>query len=94
MDSTTIGFWLDRFEANSPQAIFDKWPETVSGTLIELYTSDFVFHELAKAFIYYEAHPEKKPKSLRHWTIALMNWFENSWKNKQYFFEQMRTKSA
>ena len=78
LEFKNVSYWLEHFDASNPNEIFTKLPETITGTIIQLYGSDFVFRETAKSFVYYEAHPEKKPKCLRHWSVALMRWLENA----------------
>ena len=82
-DPRSVHFWLAKFDPKSANEVFEKWPEQITGQFIACYGSDLVTHEIQRCFVYYKAHPERWPNSIRAWTVVAMRWFENAYLHRQ-----------
>lgn len=88
----TALYFLEDFNPDCGWSLIEALPDQARHALIHLYPNkDFMERETWKMIYYYETHPEKRPRSLRHWTIALVRWLENAYLKGAFIKEPEET---
>lgn len=77
--SLRIEYFLIDWEPAKAEDIIDALPEEALKSLRHLFSDSFIDRELHRCFYYYACHPEKKPRNVRHWALALMRWLDNAY---------------
>jgi hypothetical protein len=76
-------YFLQPVEVTDISDVVSKLPDNCVQMLHLLFNEEFINREGSKMIYYYGTHPEKRPRDLRHWSIALIRWLENAWLKTQ-----------
>ena len=77
-----LQYLLSEADPESWEEFVDMLPASSRKLISELFSAEFALYEIERMLFWYSVHPDKKPKTVRHWALAGLSWLDKTSKQK------------